>query len=119
MYSASPKDIFFQNFFKVSGATVKSPSRIIKISLDALSKAKNTASAFPLLGCLKAFISILFLEILFFLITFLISSQVPSLELPSAKMTSILSVNLGSLSIALAILPLSFLQGIITLADFF
>ena len=51
MYSASPKEILFQNFFKVSGATVKSPSKIIKTSFEALSKAK-TASAFPLFGCL-------------------------------------------------------------------
>ena len=52
-------------------------------------------------------------------ITLLISSQVPSLEFPSTKITSMSSVNLGSLFIAEATLPLSFLHGIITLTDFF
>ena len=52
MYSASPVEILSQNLFNDSGATVKSPSNIIKISFIALSKAKNTASALPFEGCL-------------------------------------------------------------------
>ena len=54
-YSASPLEIFFQNLVRSSGATVRSPSKIISTSLDAIENALNTASALPYPDCCIAF----------------------------------------------------------------
>ena len=51
IYSDSPLAIFCQNFEISSGETVRSPSKIIKTSFDAISNASNTAFAFPLPDC--------------------------------------------------------------------